>query len=342
MCIQARRDVVKPKLFIGSDAESLEVARAIQIELDYDAEVTLWTQGILRLTKSTLGSLLSHLNIAEFGVFVFSPSDVVEIRGERQSAIRDNVLFELGLFMGRLGREKTFFILPRSASNIRLPTDLLGITPATFDDERKDVQASVGAACSAIRIAIRQARPNLALSQVFERIVGGIGYLKTAPNIYEHALKLYKTAKQKVRVLQSYPGPRPPRDYAERAAAMLLEKKNQNIDVLFDAYIAFDFENPPDNFEESNEARLRVYEEKGVRDRVSLQVLNLFFPIVDMFIVDRTHAHVSFTTSDRLPNLQRGIAFVESPEVVGDLVEWFEHTVVQNSISYDEYCAKRR
>lgn len=335
---------MKPRLFVGSDAESLEVARAIQTELDHDAEVTVWTQDIFRLTESTIGSLLSHLNNAEFGVFVFSPTDVVEIRGARLSAIRDNVLFELGLFMGRLGREKTFFVLPRSASNIRLPTDLLGITPATFDDMRTDgnVQASVGAACSAIRSAIRQARPNLALSQLFENIVCGVGYLKTTPNIYEHALELYKTARQKVRVLQSYPGPRPPPDYAERAAAILREKKEQNIDVLFDAYIAFDFKKPPDSFEELNEARFRIYDEKGVRDRVSLRVLDLVFPIVDLFIVDRKHAHISFTTSDRLPNLQRGIAFVESPEVVNDLVEWFQNTVVINSKTYDEYCAGRR
>ncbi len=38
--------------------------------------------------------------------------DVVNFRGENRPAVRDNVLFELGLAMGRLGRERVFYMLP--------------------------------------------------------------------------------------------------------------------------------------------------------------------------------------------------------------------------------------
>ena len=40
---------------------------------------------------------------------------------------RDNVIFELGLLMGALGRERVFILKPRNV-DIRIPSDLLGVT----------------------------------------------------------------------------------------------------------------------------------------------------------------------------------------------------------------------
>jgi predicted nucleotide-binding protein len=103
---------MRPRLFVGSSREALDIANAIHENLVNDAEVTVWNQGISELSQTTLESLLEKLDDMDFGVFVFAPDDVVQIRGEQGQATRDNVVFELGLFVGRRGKERSFFILP--------------------------------------------------------------------------------------------------------------------------------------------------------------------------------------------------------------------------------------
>jgi tetratricopeptide (TPR) repeat protein len=144
---------MKPKLFVGSSVEGLGVAYAIQQNLKHQAEVTVWDQGIFRLSDSALDSLIQLLDRVDFGVFVFTPDDIVNIRGEENRVIRDNVLFELGLFVGRFGKGRSFILMPDERRDIHLPTDLIGMTPATYETGRTDnnFQAATGPACHEIR-----------------------------------------------------------------------------------------------------------------------------------------------------------------------------------------------
>jgi len=149
---------MKPTLFIGSSSESLDVAYAAQTNLEDVAEVVVWTQSTFELTKSYLESLLDAIEDADFGLFVFGPDDLTKIRGTEMRTARDNVVFELGLFMGHLGRERTFILMPRDSADFHLPTDLLGVCTATFQPpSRPDrLQAALGPACHEIRTAIRK------------------------------------------------------------------------------------------------------------------------------------------------------------------------------------------
>jgi hypothetical protein len=147
---------MKPRLFIGSSTESLDIAYAAQQNLEHTADVTVWTQGIFKLSRSTLHSLIVALKNFDFSLFVLTADDLTQIRGSTVHAARDNVIFELGLFIGRLGPNRTFFIVPRGQEDLHLPSDLLGITPATFDPTRQDknFQAALGPACNEVRKAM--------------------------------------------------------------------------------------------------------------------------------------------------------------------------------------------
>jgi diguanylate cyclase (GGDEF)-like protein len=149
---------MKPCVFIGSSTEGLEIAYAIQEELEYDCEITVWPQGIFTPSGVTLDDLIHSLHRFDFGIFVFSPDDNITSRGMKFSIVRDNVIFELGMFISRLGRERCFFIVPRKAQTLRIPTDLWGVTPLTYDSNRSDenLRGALGPACNKIRKSIKQ------------------------------------------------------------------------------------------------------------------------------------------------------------------------------------------
>ncbi|MDD2810259.1 TIR domain-containing protein [Rhodoferax sp.] len=144
---------MKKRLFIGSSTEALALAYSLQENLEHVAEVTVWTQDIFKPSSYTLDDLEEALDAFDYGVFVFSPDDITKIRSEEFRTVRDNVLFEFGLFIGRLGRENCFFVAPRSAEGLHLPTDLLGLSPLTYDPTRTDdnLNAALGPACNKIR-----------------------------------------------------------------------------------------------------------------------------------------------------------------------------------------------
>jgi len=154
------KSAARPSLFIGSSKESLDFAYAIQQNLEDDAEVTVWKQGAFDLSRTTVESLVKVLRKSDFAVFVFAPNDALRLRKKTYGAVRDNVVFELGLFMGTLGRERTFIVAPKASDKLRIPTDLTGITLGKFDPNRKDgnLNAAFGPFCNDVRRDMRRLR----------------------------------------------------------------------------------------------------------------------------------------------------------------------------------------
>lgn len=150
--------VYKPKLFIASSAESLHVVEAINIKLSPTCEISQWDNAF-DPSSFTLPTLVKKAGEVEFAVFVFHPDDEIEIRNNTYSIVRDNVLFELGLFVGKLGIENCFIICPDDLAlqALRIPSDLSGITFCTYDAKRI-VSAPLDAvsnACARMKIVIR-------------------------------------------------------------------------------------------------------------------------------------------------------------------------------------------
>jgi len=148
---------MKAKVFIASSVEGLEVARAIQANIDHEFEITVWTQDIFKLSADTLESLLDALGNHDFGIFVFSPDDEIKMRDEGEKTVRDNVIFELGLFVGRNGKDFNFIVQPRDIE-MHIPSDLYGITTADYATDRtdKNLTAALGKASTQISNQINE------------------------------------------------------------------------------------------------------------------------------------------------------------------------------------------
>jgi predicted nucleotide-binding protein len=152
---------MKPRVFIGSSSEGVDYAENLNIRLSHDCETVLWRAGAFHVSEAYMESLEKGLANVEFAVLVVTPDDVRDKRGVEGRIPRDNVIFELGLFMGRLGRERTF-IVTDPKMNVELPTDLLGITVAEFDSNRSDgnLENAILPAATKIVHAIKQAPPS--------------------------------------------------------------------------------------------------------------------------------------------------------------------------------------
>ncbi|WP_233423640.1 nucleotide-binding protein [Vibrio metoecus] len=95
----------KPRVFIGSSVESLPIADAIAVNLEFDAEVTIWRNGTFNLSSNALDDLITKAKSVDFSIFIFSPDDLTIMRSREKYVVRDNVVFELGLFIGAIGEK---------------------------------------------------------------------------------------------------------------------------------------------------------------------------------------------------------------------------------------------
>jgi len=144
-----------PSIFIGSSSEGLEVAEAIkQSFADFD-EVDIWTEGVFGLNQAYLESLLRAANLYDFAILCLTADDLVKSRGKTQKAPRDNLVFELGLFMGRMGVNRAFIVCEES---IKLLSDFQGIAVSTFQRPHEGALSDVvQAACQGIRKSMESA-----------------------------------------------------------------------------------------------------------------------------------------------------------------------------------------
>ena len=76
----------------------------------------------------------------DFSLLIGTTDDEVKYRGDTVMQPRDNVLFELGLFIGRLGLSKCAFVIDKE---LKVLSDISGITLARFkkDDATSFVTA---------------------------------------------------------------------------------------------------------------------------------------------------------------------------------------------------------
>jgi Predicted nucleotide-binding protein containing TIR-like domain len=149
----------RSKVFIASSSEGIDVATAVRrlllSELDQIAEIESWTRAF-ELSATYIESLEEIADKSDFAVMVLTPDDVTTSRKKQKKAPRDNVIFELGLFMGRLGRDRCYLV-QEDRPDLKLPSDLLGLKAATFKrPESGDLKAALDAKVALIAERISQ------------------------------------------------------------------------------------------------------------------------------------------------------------------------------------------
>ena len=155
--LRERLEGVRPRnhtarIFIGSSSESKNAAGAVEKALSKVAETILWTQpNVFEPGKNTLESLDEQARRCDFAVMVFAPDDKIFSRRKRHSGPRDNVIFELGLFMGAMDRTRAFIISPRGMK-LKIPTDLLGTNFVSYSAGGSvSLERAINEACEAIQ-----------------------------------------------------------------------------------------------------------------------------------------------------------------------------------------------
>lgn len=145
-----------PILFVGSSIEGLPVATALAAAIPTDtASVTLWSEGVFGASHFPIEDLATLLRNADFAALLASADDIVMTRGKELRAPRDNIVFELGLFMGVLSRQRTFLVVPKGV-DIKIPTDLLGINTVRYNPEAPTQEEAVLAAADEITTIIKK------------------------------------------------------------------------------------------------------------------------------------------------------------------------------------------
>lgn len=82
----------------------------------------VWNETTFKPSLAFIESLQCELAESDFALLTLAPDDAVIARGRLSMAPRDNALCELGLLIGRLGRERTFLVYDKM-QDAKVPTD---------------------------------------------------------------------------------------------------------------------------------------------------------------------------------------------------------------------------
>lgn len=142
-----------PVVFIGSSTENHEIACTLQELLQYKYDAVVWSDGVFSPNSRPIEDLIKQTRESDFAIMVAVADDTVNSRGKNKEVARDNIIFELGLFIGALGIDRCFVVYDRDKTPY-LPSDLKGITPITY---RMQASGNLSASLGPVRTAIDRA-----------------------------------------------------------------------------------------------------------------------------------------------------------------------------------------
>lgn len=123
----------RPVIFLGCSSEALSIATVVKSAIETgDCVVRLWTDNVFVASSFAIIDLEEQVRTSDFAILLLTPDDTVVSREVTEVAPRDNIIFELGLFMGAITHSRTFLLMPKGAK-LKIPSDLLGLKPLLYD-----------------------------------------------------------------------------------------------------------------------------------------------------------------------------------------------------------------
>lgn len=149
------------KVFLGYANEAKWCAEAVLHGLSYesDLQVDSWNTEPWKSMSLNAAVLEDKLSKFDYATFLLMGDDRLRRRQKEGFCPRDNVIFEAGLFIGRLGLDRVFLLAERRA-DLLLPSDWNGLNPIPFDRPGDD---TLGAWKRAVTPAIIQLKNEIRL-----------------------------------------------------------------------------------------------------------------------------------------------------------------------------------
>lgn len=150
----------EPVIFVACSKEALRTAEEIQSIFSYDPFVVeIWVDGVFAASSTPIEGLTALIGKIDFAVVVLSRDDKTESRSKENFSPRDNIVFELGLAVGAIGRARTVILVPRGVE-MKIPSDLLGVRPIDYPmGDAEGITARLRPACTEIRKIVERLGP---------------------------------------------------------------------------------------------------------------------------------------------------------------------------------------
>lgn len=127
---ERKMETGKKTIFFGSSKEAADTMDEIAaLVANLKCSTLKWNspnKGIFIAGDNTIDSLINTASKVDGAIFIFNDDDKIWCRDDIvNSTVRDNVLFEYGLFMGKLGKANVAFVCKNKP---KLASDLAGVT----------------------------------------------------------------------------------------------------------------------------------------------------------------------------------------------------------------------
>lgn len=123
----------KKKIFIGSSSEAGKYLQQACDVLSDEFDVITWKHpSVFRNNQSTLDSLIKQSYLVDFALFLVTSDDVTKSRGKELPSPRDNVIFEFGMYLQSLGKDRCFMLVQKGT---KILSDMRGITLPEFNPQ---------------------------------------------------------------------------------------------------------------------------------------------------------------------------------------------------------------